>query len=66
MAADQAEEDACFAAYASLAAGKPAGYFHFDMPLTVTNELALLHDSGFICPECVNQKGATAILIAKK
>lgn len=66
MAADQGEEDAYFAKYASLAAGKPAGYFHFDTPLTVTNELALLREAGFMCPECVGQKGATAILTAKK
>lgn len=65
-AANQAEEDANFAAYVGLSQGKPVGYFHFDTPLTVTNELALLGDAGFACPECAWQKGPTAILLAKK
>lgn len=66
IAKDEAEQAAAFEAYARLSDGKPAGYFHFDTPLTVENECRLLRGAGFQNVRCVWQKDATAILLAQK
>lgn len=67
IAATQAEEDAHFARRDALLAemGAPGGFFHYDTPCTVENQLRLLGRAGFARVRLAWQCGSTAIFVAE-
>lgn len=69
MVEDQSVEDALFAECARLRRemGIPDGeYYHFDIPCTIDNQIAMLKNGGFSSAEMVWRKENTTIIIAKK
>lgn len=54
------------AEYERLADGKPDGHFHYDTPLAVKNEIALLKEAGFREVREIFREGNTVILRALK
>lgn len=68
VAESQAEEDALFAKRERLLAaqGETEGFWHFDTPLTIENELRLLREAGFANAYLDWTCAATAVLVAEK
>ena len=69
MVTEQSVEDEIFGANARLRRelGIPAGeYCHFDTPCTVSNQIAMLKEAGFLSVEVAYQQGAATMLVAKK
>ena len=46
--------------------GIKEGIYHFDMPCTVENQIAMIKKAGFSAVERVRQYNKTNILLAKK
>lgn len=67
-AATQAEEDALFAERAARLAAMKAeeGFWHFDTPCTIDNQLRLLREAGFAEVALDARWGATALIVARK
>ena len=69
MVDTQAEEDSFRAQYAQLRkdAGIAEGeFYHFDIPFTVPNQIAMLKAAGFVRVVQVFRQGCTTILVADK
>lgn len=68
MAQSQEEEDALFAERARLLRemGEPEGFFHFDTPCSVDNQMRILREAGFSDVRKDWQHTGTVILVARK
>jgi tRNA (cmo5U34)-methyltransferase len=68
MVADQETEDFHFAEARRIRSeeGKEEGYYHYDTPCTVANQVALLQQAGFAPVEIVSHRTNGATLLAKK
>lgn len=68
MAEDAAMRDALFAEKARMMAemGNPEGFFHFDTPLTVEDQMQAMRMAGFETVRCDKKFGNTAVLVATK
>jgi tRNA (cmo5U34)-methyltransferase len=67
-APNQAFQDFHLAENARLRAdqGIKEGYYHYDIPYTVPNQVEMLKEAGFNTVEINNQRGKGAILLARK
>jgi tRNA (cmo5U34)-methyltransferase len=68
MALDQEFEDFHFAEAKRIRSeeGKTEGYYHYDTPCTVENQVALLKKAGFSTVEIVSRRNNSVTLIARK
>jgi tRNA (cmo5U34)-methyltransferase len=68
MAPDQEFEDFHFAESKRIQAEQDLkeGYFHYDTPCTVENQITMLKKAGFSSVEIIDQKEKWAILVARK
>jgi tRNA (cmo5U34)-methyltransferase len=68
MAPTQEFEDSHFSAYRRLRAGQgiTAGFYHYDIPYTVENQVEMLQKAGFSAVEIVSHEGNGAVLVARK
>ena len=67
MVDTQAEEDGFFAERARLLSGQGAGegFWHFDTPCTIENQMRLLEESGFAAVQMDFRVANTVILVAR-
>ena len=65
VAVNDAFEAECLNGMRQVAADKPAGFFHIDIPMTVEHQLALMREA-FASAELIWQGGSTAIIRAIK
>lgn len=68
VASNQEEEDYYFSENKRIRSklGITEGFYHYDTPCTVDNQIQMLYNAGFKCVEKVWQHENTVILLAKK
>lgn len=68
MAPNQEYEDQCFAENKKIRSklGITEGFYHYDTPCTVENEIKMLLKAGFKSIKNIGKYGNTGILLAKK
>ena len=68
MVKSQEEEDFYYTEIKRLQTemGITEGFYHYDTPCTVDNEIKMLKSAGFLQVEMIWQSGNTVMLVAKK
>jgi tRNA (cmo5U34)-methyltransferase len=64
VAPDEEYESKCLAELGALNPTETPGFFHFDIPMTIAHQIALLEGAGFSFAECIWYEPNTAILRA--